>query len=84
METLQNKGVEVDYSDPFFPHFPKMRNHKFEKESISIDKKKIVEYDAVVIATDHDTFDYKMIRESAQLIVDTRGRYDIRDNVIRA
>ena len=61
-----------------------MRNHKFEKESISIDKKKIVEYDAVVIATDHDTFDYKMIRESAQLIVDTRGRYDIRDNVIRS
>lgn len=84
MEILQDKGVEVDYSDPFFPHFPKMRNHKFEKESISIDKKKIVEYDAVVIATDHDTFDYKMIRESAQLIVDTRGRYDIRDNVIRS
>ena len=32
--------------------------------------------DCVVIATDHDSFDYKLIRSKAALIVDTRGRYN--------
>jgi UDP-N-acetyl-D-glucosamine dehydrogenase len=29
----------------------------------------------VVVATDHDAFDYEMIAKHANLVVDTRGRY---------
>jgi UDP-N-acetyl-D-glucosamine dehydrogenase len=31
------------------------------------------EYDAVVIVTDHSTYDYRAIVEQAQLVVDTRN-----------
>ena len=31
--------------------------------------------DCVVVATDHDAFDYDMVAKHAPLIVDTRGRY---------
>ena len=44
------------------------------------------EYDAVVLATDHDRFDYAMILAHARLIVDTRGIYRgaAADTVIKA
>jgi len=29
------------------------------------------------VATDHDKFDWEMIRDNAQLIVDTRGKYNV-------
>jgi UDP-N-acetyl-D-glucosamine dehydrogenase len=29
----------------------------------------------VVLATDHDRFDYKTIKNKARLIIDTRGKY---------
>ena len=32
-------------------------------------------FDCVIVATDHDKFDYDMIMKNAKLIVDTRGVY---------
>ena len=32
-------------------------------------------FDAILIATDHDKFDYDLIKKEARLIVDTRGKY---------
>jgi len=41
--------------------------------------------DCVVIATDHDAFDYELIRSQAKLIVDTRERYEVLgDRIVRA
>ena len=41
--------------------------------------------DAVVLTTDHDRFDYEMIRENAAIIVDTRGKYRAQDpKVVKA
>lgn len=75
MQLLVAKGARVDYSDPHVPVFPKMRNYQFALNSTSIDADSIAEYDLVLIATNHDAFDYEMIRNYAQLIVDTRGVY---------
>jgi len=45
----------------------------------------IKKYDCIVVGTDHVDFDYKMIRENAKLIVDTRGMYRGKyDNVVNA
>ena len=33
------------------------------------------EQDLVLLATDHDAFDYELILEHSPLVVDTRGRY---------
>ena len=41
-------------------------------------------FDAVIIATDHDSFDYELIKTNSNLIIDTRGRFDINEKIIRA
>ncbi|AFY01366.1 nucleotide sugar dehydrogenase [Bdellovibrio bacteriovorus] len=75
MEKLRDDGALVDYTDPHVPVFPKMREHKFDLSSIALSPKVVAEYDCVVLATDHDKFDYDMILKNAQLVVDTRGKY---------
>ena len=75
MEMLEAKGVTVAYSDPHVPVFPKMREHHFDLASVALTADTVAGYDAVVLATDHEKFDYKLIKSSAQLIVDSRGKY---------
>ena len=75
MELLVAAGAEIAYSDPLVPVFPKKRRHRFELESVTLDPESLAAFDAVIIATDHDAFDYDLIRRHARLIVDTRGRY---------
>jgi len=79
MSILAGKGAYVDYSDPYVPVFPRMRRHAFHLRSVPITADRVAEYDLVLIATNHDAFDYQLIRESARLIVDARGVY--RDSV---
>jgi UDP-N-acetyl-D-glucosamine dehydrogenase len=75
MEKLRDLGADVSYSDPHIPSFPKMREHRFDLSSVTLDRESLTAYDCVLLATDHDKFDYAMIKESARLIVDSRGRY---------
>lgn len=75
MELIRAKGAEVAYSDPHVAKFPKMRAHKFDLSSVSLTTENLASYDAVVLATNHDGFDYDLIKQHAQLIVDTRGVY---------
>jgi len=42
-------------------------------KSVELNPKTIAGYDAVVIATDHTSYDYPAIVEAAQLIVDSRN-----------
>jgi UDP-N-acetyl-D-glucosamine dehydrogenase len=75
MEKLQALGVEVAFSDPYFARFPEMREHNFDLESVDLTPCAIADFDCVVVATDHDSFDYELLLDNAQLLVDTRGRY---------
>ncbi len=75
MEKLRELGAEISYSDPHIPVFPKMREHQFDLSSIPLNPKTIAEYDCLLLATDHDKFDYAMIKDNAQLIIDSRGKY---------
>lgn len=85
MELLTKKGAVVEYSDPHVPVFPKMRKHRFDLASVPLTAERVGGYDLVLIATNHDAFDYELIRKNAKLVVDTRGVYlDPADNVIRA
>jgi UDP-N-acetyl-D-glucosamine dehydrogenase len=78
MELLEKKGAIVFYSDPYIPVFPKMRKYHFELSSVEISPELLSIMDCVLIATDHDNFDYMMIEKNSQLIVDTRGRFQYR------
>ena len=85
MELLEEKGAIVEYTDPHVPEFPEMREHHFDLKSIDPTPKKIAEYDVLLLATNHSTFDYAMFKENAQLIIDTRGVYsDTADNIVKA
>lgn len=75
MEKLRDLGAEVAYSDPHIPVFPKMREHSFDLASVPLTPDSVASYDCVLLATDHDKFDYSMISANASLIVDCRGRY---------
>lgn len=85
MELIQAKGAEVAYSDPHVPKFPKMREHSFNLASVELTSDNLSSYDAVVLATDHDRFDYDAIYEHAKLIIDSRGKYrHVNGKVVKA
>jgi UDP-N-acetyl-D-glucosamine dehydrogenase len=75
MEILREKGAQVNYSDPHVPVFPRMREHFFDLSSVPLTPESLASYDVVLLTTNHTAFDYSMIRQHANLIVDTRGVY---------
>lgn len=85
MELIEAKGGIVAYSDPHVPVFPKMREHHFELSSEPLTAENLASFDAVVLATDHDRFDYALIQGHARLLIDSRGKYRApQANVIKA
>lgn len=85
MELLQEKGGEIAYTDPHVPVFPKMREHHFDLSSIDVTPESVASFDCVVVATNHDAFDYALIKQHTKLIVDTRGVYlEPAPNVVKA
>ena len=71
IELLREKGASVSYNDPFFPKVGRGRHYALNMTNTPLDK--LGQYDAVVIVTDHTSYDYKAIVEQAQLVVDTRN-----------
>jgi UDP-N-acetyl-D-glucosamine dehydrogenase len=73
IELLKEYGAKVDYNDPHIPHTPKQREHDLKMSSKPISPKMLKSYDAVLIATDHSSYDYKMIVKNARIVVDSRN-----------
>lgn len=85
MDLLQAKGAHIDYSDPHVPVFPRKRDYHFDLQSVTLTPESIASYDCLVLATDHDGFDYPQLLQHARLIVDTRGRLGVgAGNVVAA
>ena len=74
MQLLQQRGAAFDYNDPYFPHLHKMRHYNFEElKSVPLNAQTVASYDAVVISTDHSTYDFGAIVDAAKLVIDTRN-----------
>jgi UDP-N-acetyl-D-glucosamine dehydrogenase len=74
MQLLQERGVAIDYNDPYFPQLHKMRHYNYENmKSVPLSPQTIGSYDGVIIATDHSSYDYASIVDAAKLVVDTRN-----------
>ena len=84
MELLQAKGADVAYSDPFFQRFPAMRKHRFDLQSVELTAESVASFDVVLLATDHDAFDYELISRHSQLLIDSRGRDEPGAHIVRA
>lgn len=84
MSLLEEKGAKIAYSDPHVPIFPRKRDYHFNLESVQLSADNIRQYDCLVLATDHDRFEYGALQEHAALIVDTRGRLTEGLNIVCA
>ena len=71
IELLREKGAIVAYNDPYFPTVGQGRHYALNMTNTPLEN--LGQYDAVLIVTDHSTYDYKRIVDEAQLVVDTRN-----------
>jgi UDP-N-acetyl-D-glucosamine dehydrogenase len=71
IELLREKGADVRYNDPFFAKVGRGRHYDLNMTNTPLDN--LGQYDAVLIVTDHTSYDYKAIVEQSQLVIDTRN-----------
>ncbi|HET6170013.1 MAG TPA: nucleotide sugar dehydrogenase [Terracidiphilus sp.] len=71
IELLREKGALVAYNDPYFPKVGHGRHYALNMTNTPLDG--LGQYDAVVIVTDHTSYDYQAIVDQSQLVVDTRN-----------
>ncbi len=71
IELLRQKGAIVYYNDPYFATVGRGRHYDLNMTSTSLDN--LGQYDAVLIVTDHSSYDFRAIAEQSQLLVDTRN-----------
>lgn len=84
MELLARRGAIVSYSDPHVPVFPRLRRSHFELKSVELTPQSLAEPDAVVLLTDHASFDHELIADHARLLVDTRGAFPKAPHIVSA
>jgi UDP-N-acetyl-D-glucosamine dehydrogenase len=72
LSLLHEKKAKLAYSDPFVPSL--IIENKVMK-NIKITKKNLSAQDLIIIVTDHDQFDFNLIKNNSNLILDTRGVY---------
>jgi len=80
------KGAKVSYNDPFIPKLAGHREYPgMELMSVPLTPALLRKSDAVVISTDHTSYDYDWIVKHAPLVVDTRNAIKRRrKNVVKA
>ncbi|MDQ5852888.1 MAG: nucleotide sugar dehydrogenase [Chloroflexota bacterium] len=90
IEIMEARGAHVDYFDPYVPVIPVTREHAplAGRTSVPLTRETIASYDAVLISTDHDAVDYRVVAENAKITVDTRNacaRAGVRsDRIVKA
>jgi UDP-N-acetyl-D-glucosamine dehydrogenase len=70
MEALRDKGASICFSDPYVPAIT-IKGQALK--SLSLTAEILQSMDCAAILTDHSTFDYGLIANSASLIFDTRN-----------
>ena len=73
---VKNISIHDPYSEG------KILSNKIKKTK-HLNPKVLKGFDIVVLMTDHDLFDYDLIKNNAKLIIDCRGRFEAKNNVQR-
>ncbi len=72
MALLLDKGAEISFSDPFVDSV-ELRGKRLS--SVALDDATVAAADAVVLLTDHTSFDRPRIASAARLLIDTRNAF---------
>jgi UDP-N-acetyl-D-glucosamine dehydrogenase len=77
MEMIEQRGATCDFHDPHIAAIPETREHAdlAGRRSVSLDPATVQSYDVVLVSTDHDAVDYRLLADHARLIVDTRNAF---------
>lgn len=81
MTKCKQKGGIISYHDPFVHEISLEKGDNFK--SIELTSKNIKDHDLIVIGTDHDQIDYKLISESSKIIVDFKNKIDKANHVYK-
>tara|TARA_Y100000590_G_scaffold464266_1_gene633287 strand:- start:54 stop:1340 length:1287 start_codon:yes stop_codon:yes gene_type:complete len=84
IKLFKKKGCIVSYSDPYVPKMPNTRKYNFQLKSVKLNTTNLKKFDACVLVTDHDIFNYNLIKRSSKIIIDCRGKYIASKNIIRS
>ena len=84
IKILREAKAQVEYSDPHVAFAPKTRKYNYTLKSLKLSDENITTFDAIILVTDHDDFDYVKLQKNANLLVDTRGKFKLSKNIIRA
>lgn len=75
IELLEEHGAKVDYNDDYVKEIPELRKYDYEMKSVELKPQNISGYDLVLLSTDHSNYDYGMILENSNIIIDTRNAF---------
>jgi UDP-N-acetyl-D-glucosamine dehydrogenase len=67
---LRRHGAIISYVDPYVD---RLKTDSFELVAVPLEAETLKAADCVLIATDHDVFDYQLIASHAKLVVDVRN-----------
>ncbi len=87
IDKLRERGMEVEYYDPYIPIAPSIREHPEVEgmQSIEWNEEALGKFDVALIATDHDNVDYAPLLRAVDLVVDTRNAIKQKiEKVVRA
>ncbi len=89
LELLEQKGAKVVFNDPHIPTFPTMRHYMHLKvKAVELTEEVLSSVDAVLIVTDHSSYDYERLVKHAPLVIDTRNACGAltrsREKIVRA
>jgi len=75
LEILRHHGAKADYNDPHIPAVHRTREYpQFAgMKSVPLTPANLKKYDAILISTDHSSYDYDTIVQHAKLVIDTRN-----------
>lgn len=88
IELLRSGGARVEYHDPHVQNTWPGRRHDLGMASVAWSAETLSAADAVIIATDHDWYDWQFVADHARLVIDTRhamaGTESGRAKIVRA
>jgi UDP-N-acetyl-D-glucosamine dehydrogenase len=76
MNLLMQEGADVKYNDPHIPKCFGMRHYPhLDMKSTPLSAKTLLDFDLILLVTDHSAYDYPWLASKARLIVDTRNAF---------
>ena len=85
IKLLRERKAKIYFNDPYIEE-KKMEiiSKKMSIKSIEITADNLKKFDCTLLITDHDSYNYKLIESNSNLIIDTRGKFNLSNKIIRA